>query len=97
MGIGLLTVKVVKLPQWVTSAVCFNNATSLPLPLVQPPDATGILSSLGVGDDSTSDGIQRAKSYFLVCATVGNSMIFTFGPRLMDAENTPEDHGQRRK
>ncbi len=97
MGIGLLGVKLLKLPKWVTPAVCFNNTTSLPLLLVQALDATGILSSLVTDDESTSDAIQRAKSYFLVCAIVGNSMTFALGPRLMDAENTPGNHDPGRK
>jgi auxin efflux carrier family protein len=89
--------KILKLPQWVIPAVYFNNTTSLPLLPVQSLDATAILSSLAVGDDSTSDAIQRAKSYFLVCAIVGNCMTFALGPRLMDAENAPEDHDQRER
>ena len=91
MGIGFLGAKLLKLPQWVTPAVCFNNTTSLPQLLVQSLDASGILSTLISGDESTSDAIQRAKSYFLVCAIVGNSMTFALGPRLMDAENAPAD------
>ena len=97
MGIGLLGVKILKLPQWVTPAISFNNTTSLPLLLIQALDATGILSSLVIRDESTSDAIQRATSYFLVCAIVGNSMTFALGPRLMDAENVPDDHDQTRK
>lgn len=97
MAIGILGVKILKLPQWVTPAVAFNNTTSLPLLLIQSLDATGILSSLVNGDESTSDAIQRAKSYFLVCAIVGNSMTFALGPRLMDAENAPDDQEQSRK
>jgi auxin efflux carrier family protein len=97
MGIGLIAVKILKLPQWVTPAVAFNNTTSLPLLLIQSLDATGILSSLVKSDESTSDAIQRATSYFLVCAIVGNSMTFALGPRLMDAENTPNDYNSGRK
>lgn len=82
--------KLLKLPQWVTPAISFNNTTSLPLLLVQALDATGILSTLVIGDDSTSEAIKRAKSYFLVCAIVGNSMTFALGPRLMDAESAPD-------
>jgi auxin efflux carrier family protein len=97
MGIGVLGVKILKLPQWVTPAVCFNNTTSLPLLLIQALDASGILSTLVSGDESTSEAIQRATSYFLVCAIVGNSMTFALGPRLMDAENAPDNQDQSRK
>jgi auxin efflux carrier family protein len=91
MAIGLLGVKILKLPQWVTPAICFNNTTSLPLLLIQALDATGILSTLVVDGESASEAIKRATSYFLVCAIVGNSMTFALGPRLMDAENAPDD------
>ena len=97
LAIGLLAVKTLKLPQWVTPAICFNNTTSLPLLLIQALDATGILSTLVISDESTSDAIQRAKSYFLVCAIVGNSMTFALGPRLMDAENAPNDKDESRQ
>jgi auxin efflux carrier family protein len=91
LAIGLLGVKILKLPQWVTPAICFNNTTSLPLLLIQALDATGILSTLVVDGESASEAIKRATSYFLVCAIVGNSMTFALGPRLMDAENAPDD------
>jgi len=90
MAIGLLGVKILKLPHWVTPAICFNNTTSLPLLLIQALDATGILSTLVVDGESASKAIKRATSYFLVCAIVGNSMTFALGPRLMDAENAPD-------
>ncbi|KAF7509848.1 hypothetical protein GJ744_007359 [Endocarpon pusillum] len=97
MAIGLLGVRIFKLPQWVTPAICFNNTTSLPLLLIQALDATGILSSLVIGGESTAEAIKRATSYFLVCAIVGNSMTFALGPRLMDAENAPGDPNSGRK
>ena len=89
--------KLFKFPQWVIPAVCFNNTTSLPLLLIQSLDATGILSTLLKDNESSADAIQRAKSYFLVCAIVGNSLTFALGPRLMDAENVPDDPSMRRK
>lgn len=91
MGLGIVLTRVFKLPQWVTPAIAFNNTTSLPLLLVQSLDATGILSTL----DDSSDVIDRAKSYFLVNAMVGNSLTFALGPRLLngqeeDAPDAPE-------
>ncbi|KAI9691791.1 MAG: hypothetical protein M1822_007863 [Bathelium mastoideum] len=97
MGLGLLLVKVFKLPHWVTPAIAFNNTTSLPLLLVQSLSATGILSSLLTSpNDSMSDAIERAKSYFLVNAMIGNSLTFAIGPALLngheeDAPDTSED------
>jgi auxin efflux carrier family protein len=92
MGVGVLAVKTLKLPQWATSSCALNSTTSLPLLLIQSLRTTGVLSSLVVGDESNSDTIQGTTSYFLVCSIVGNSMTFALRPRLMDAENTPDDH-----
>lgn len=88
-GLGLH--KFMKLPQWVVPAIAFNNTTSLPLLLVQSLAATGILDSL----DTSSDVVDRAKSYFLVNAMVSNSLTFALGPRLLngheeDAPDRPE-------
>lgn len=74
-------------------AICFNNTTALPLLLIQSLETAGILSDLTMGkDDSTSDALKRAKSYFLVSAMVGNSLTFAVGPKLLDDEETPNDH-----
>ena len=68
--------------------MAFNNTTSLPLLLVQSLDATGILESLLMSQsDTTSNAVQRAKSYFLVNATVGNVLTFAIGPRLLGGED----------
>ena len=66
MLLGWGITRVFNMPEWVTPAIAFNNTTSLPLLLVQSLDATGILSSI----DSSSDVIDRAKSFFLVNACV---------------------------
>lgn len=90
--IGLLAVRFLKFPQWITLALAFNNTTSLPLVLVQSLDATGILNSLLRENESTSAAIERAKSYFLVCAVMGNCLTFAIGPRLIDcAPGSEED------
>ena len=75
---------------WVTVAIMFNNTTSYPLLLVQALDETGILSSLIIVDESTKQAIERAKSYFLVFATISSCLTFAVGPRLIDAEHAPE-------
>jgi hypothetical protein len=79
-----------KFPVWVTLAMPFNNTTSLPLLLVQSLEATGILERLIVREETASEAIERAKSYFLVCAIVGNCLTFAVGPRLLDAEHAPD-------
>ena len=78
-----------KLPQWIVPAIAFNNTTSLPLLLVQSLQATGILDTL----DTSSDVVERAKSYFLVNAMVSNSLTFALGPRLLNGqEEDSPDH-----
>lgn len=51
--------------------------------------------------DSTSDAVNRAKSYFLVNAIVGNSLTFALGPELLnlhgeDAPDAPDEAKQNR-
>lgn len=93
MLFGLAVTKFLKLPQWVTPALAFNNTTALPLLLVQSLQSTGILDSL----DSSSDTIDRAKSYFLVNAMVSNSLTFALGPRLLNGQNedAPDDEPEK--
>lgn len=43
--------------------------------------------------ETIDKAVNRAQSYFLVCAIVGNCMTFAVGPRLIDAEHAPDDHG----
>ncbi|KAK4988965.1 hypothetical protein LTR50_003561 [Elasticomyces elasticus] len=92
LGMGLT--KAFKLPGWVTPAIAFNNTTALPLLLVQSLNATGILSTL----DSSSDVIERAKSYFLVNAMIGNSLTFALGPKLLNGqeEDSPDQAKEKR-
>lgn len=78
------------LPDWVTAALMFNNTTSYPLLLIQSLDATGILAGLAQGNESTRAMIERAKSYFLVFATVSSCLTFAVGPRLIDTEHAPD-------
>lgn len=88
--IGLFAHIAFGLPDWVTAAIMFNNTTSYPLLLIQSLDETGILSNLIVGDDTTYAMIGRAKSYFLVFATVSSCLTFAIGPRLIDSEHAME-------
>jgi auxin efflux carrier family protein len=71
--------------------MCFNNTTSPPLLLVESLEATGILQRHIITDEKPSDAIERAKSYFLVYAIVGNCLTFTNGPRLLDAGHAPDE------
>ncbi|KAL8712306.1 MAG: hypothetical protein Q9220_003457 [cf. Caloplaca sp. 1 TL-2023] len=91
MLLGVVLTKTLKLPSWVTPALSFNNTTSLPLLLLQSLGETGILKSLLMSEDDTTDAaLNRAKSYFLVCAIVSNSLTFALGPRLLDHEEAPD-------
>lgn len=79
------------MPDWITAAIMFNNTTSYPLLLIQSLDETGILSNLIVTDETTRDAIERAKSYFLVFATISSCLTFAVGPRLIDSEHALDE------
>lgn len=78
------------MPDWITAAIMFNNTTSYPLLLVQSLDQTGIFKDLVITDETTRQAIERAKSYFLVFATVSSCLTFAIGPRLIDSEHAPD-------
>lgn len=79
------------MPDWTTVAVMFNNTTSYPLLLIGALEQTGILGSLITdGNESTGEAVERAKSYFLVFATVSSCLTFAVGPRLIDTEHAAE-------
>jgi len=78
------------MPDWTTVAVMLNNTTSYPLLLIGALEETGILKLLTVDDESTSDAVERAKSYFLIFSIVSSCLTFAIGPRLIDSENAPE-------
>lgn len=93
MALGWALRKLFKFPAWTTPAICFNNTTALPLLLIQSLETAGILNDLTMGKgDSSSDAVNRAKSYFLVSSMVGNSLTFAIGPKLLDDEESPDTH-----
>lgn len=95
MLLGWILKRLFKWPAWTVPAICFNNTTALPLLLIQSLDAAGILKDLTMGEgDSSSAAVRRAKSYFLVCSIVGNSLTFALGPRLLDDEESPDTKGK---
>lgn len=87
--IGVAAHHLFKMPNWITCALMFNNTTSYPLLLIQNLEQTGILKVL-IKDEPTRDAVERAKSYFLVFATVSSCLTFAVGPRLIDDEHAPE-------
>lgn len=88
--IGIAAHYALGFPDWITAAIMFNNSTSYPLLLIQSLDETGILSNLIITNESTREAIERAKSYFLVYATVSSCLTFAVGPRLIDTEHAPD-------
>jgi len=69
----------------------------MPLLLVQSLQATGLLSSLLMSpEDTSSAAVTRARSYFLACAVVGNTLTFGVGPAQLKGheEDSPEDSGR---
>ncbi|TPX17706.1 uncharacterized protein E0L32_002807 [Thyridium curvatum] len=79
------------MPDWTTVALMFNNTTSYPLLLIAALRDTGILKALIVADETTQEAIERAKSYFLIFATVSSCLTFAVGPRLIDSEHAPDE------
>ena len=95
LGIGKAAAYIFKLPPWTIPAVAFNNSTSLPLLLLQSLKTSGILSSL-VQESQYDEAIERAKSYFLVCAVVSNTLSFGQGGKNLQSfeEDGPDDGEQ---
>ncbi|KIY00214.1 uncharacterized protein Z520_03899 [Fonsecaea multimorphosa CBS 102226] len=89
--IGIVAHLWLGMPDWTTVALMFNNTTSYPLLLIAALDETGILRALLVTDETTDAAVERAKSYFLVFATVSSCLTFAVGPRLIDTEHAPEE------
>ncbi|KAI2640459.1 auxin efflux carrier [Hypomontagnella submonticulosa] len=85
LAIGKALVRFFRLPNWAVPAIAFNNTESLPLLLLQSLEATGVLSSL-VGSDDTSDGIERARTYFLACSVINNTITFSQGAKWITGE-----------
>ncbi|KAJ9131349.1 Auxin efflux carrier [Pleurostoma richardsiae] len=88
--IGFVAHYMLRTPDWTSVALMFNNTTSYPLLLIESLEQTGILQALIIGDESGSDAVERATSYFLVFATISNCLTFAVGPRLVDSEHGPE-------
>ena len=93
IAIGEVVQRFTNLPNWVVPAIAFNNTTSLPLLLITSLSATGILKRIIITDENQEAVIERAKTYFLVCAIIGNCLTFALGPRLLDVaqEHIPHE------
>ncbi|OTA64514.1 hypothetical protein K449DRAFT_392582 [Hypoxylon sp. EC38] len=108
IAIGKAAVALFRLPKWAVPAIAFNNTESLPLLLLQSLETTGVLSAL-VGAGQASGGIERARTYFLACSVINNTITFSQGAKWItddqessgqdntaDPENQrPQENGQR--
>ncbi|RJE24340.1 Auxin Efflux Carrier superfamily [Aspergillus sclerotialis] len=91
IGFGHILSRTFKLPPWVTPACTFNNTTSLPLLLLQSLESVGSLKMILQGKDTMHDAIERAQSYFLVCAVVSKTVGYVVGPRMLYSNDGEED------
>ena len=85
--------KTLHLPQWVLPACSFNNTTSLPLLLLDSLDSVGSLRLILRKGETTSDEIDRAQSYFLVCAVISKTIAYVVGPKMLhDGSSSPSTY-----
>ncbi|KAI0842056.1 auxin efflux carrier [Hypoxylon sp. FL0890] len=90
IAIGKAAVAFFRLPKWAVPAIAFNNTESLPLLLLQSLEATGVLADL-VGAAQGSDGIERARTYFLACSVISNTITFSQGEKwIADGQDSSE-------
>ncbi|KAJ5731624.1 uncharacterized protein N7483_006132 [Penicillium malachiteum] len=83
IGIVHVISRMFNLPQWVKPACSFNNTTSLPLLLLDALDSVGSLRLILRKGETTSEEIDRAQSYFLVCAVISKTIAYVVGPRML--------------
>ncbi|KAI8966017.1 auxin efflux carrier [Daldinia sp. FL1419] len=93
IAIGKAAVSFFRLPKWALPAIAFNNTESLPLLLLQSLETTGVLGSL-VGAGQASEGIERARTYFLACSVVNNTITFSQGAKWINGHQDEEEQEQ---
>lgn len=65
--IGVICERVFKLPKWAKLGVCFPNALSLPLLLLNSLRETSVIDQLLWGpDDTVVDAVRRGRTFILV-------------------------------
>lgn len=94
IGLGQVLSRILKLPPWATPACAFNNTTSLPLLLLQSLESVGSLRPILSEGDTMSGAIERAQSYFLVCAVVSKSSGYIIGPKLLHEDKGGDNEQQ---
>ncbi|KAJ9118171.1 hypothetical protein QFC22_004075 [Naganishia vaughanmartiniae] len=85
---GIIGWKLLKMPQWIVPCVVFNNATSLPLLLLESLGTTGTLKQLMRDGETMDDVLDRGRVYLLINALVCNLTRFAFGPYLLQQDTT---------
>lgn len=84
------------LPPWVMPTCAFNNTTSLPLLLLQSLESVGSLQLIIRHGDTVSSAVQRAQSYFLVCAVVSKTIGYAVGPKMLETKDGNGETQERR-
>ncbi|CAE6420265.1 unnamed protein product [Rhizoctonia solani] len=88
---GIASRRVFKSPRWTVAAFIFNNATSLPLLLLNSLEKTGTISIIiGKNGGSVADAVARGRTYLLIAALVGNMGRFALGPDIMGPKNNDD-------
>jgi hypothetical protein len=65
--IGIVCERLFKIPQWAKLGVCFPNALSLPLLLLNSLRETSVIDQLLWGpNDTVVDAVRRGRTYILV-------------------------------
>jgi hypothetical protein len=65
--IGIICERLFKIPQWAKLGVCFPNALSLPLLLLNSLRETSVVDQLLWGpNDTVVDAVRRGRTYILV-------------------------------
>ncbi|RAO68596.1 uncharacterized protein BHQ10_004608 [Talaromyces amestolkiae] len=95
--IGHVLSRCLRLPTWVTPAIAFNNTSSLPLLLLQTLQSTGSLKLITMPGQSESGCMNRAQSYFLVCAVVSKSIAYAVAPRMLSHADSNGRKGDDRE
>lgn len=80
---GYALSRLLRLPQWVTPTVASNNTSSLPLLLLETLQSTGSLRLITLPGQSQVDAVNRAQSYFLVCAVTTKTISYAIGPPML--------------
>lgn len=80
---GYVLSRLLRLPQWVTPTVAANNTSSLPLLLLETLRSTGSLGLITLPAQTEDDALNRAQSYFLVCAVTTKTISYAIAPRML--------------